>query len=138
MNYTIDTNKSLLDIELIHDYLSNQSYWAKGITKEKVEKVIKNSLCFGVYANDQQVGLARVVTDYVRMAYLADVFILKEHQGKGVGKQLMKVIMEYPALVDVSRWALLTKDAHGLYRQFGFVELSNPEWYMEIDRKLME
>lgn len=134
MNYTISTDNSLLDIILIHDYLSNQSYWAKGISKAKVEKAIKNSLCFGIYANGQQVGLARVVTDYVRMAYLADVFIIEDHKGKGLGKQLMKTIMEYPALAGVSRWALLTKDAHGLYRQFGFVEPPNPEWYMEFTR----
>ncbi len=134
MTYTISTDKSLLDLPLIHDYLSIQSYWAKGIEKEQVAKAIKHSLCFGVYADNKQIGLARVVTDYVRMAYLADVFILDSHQRKGLGKRLLKTIMEHPDLVAVSRWALLTKDAHGLYQQFGFVKPPNPEWYMEIKK----
>ena len=132
MTYKISTDKSLLDLPLIHDYLSNQSYWAKGIKKEQVAKALKHSLCFGVYANRQQVGLARVVTDYVRMAYLADVFILNPHKGKGLGKRLIKTIMKHPDLMDVSKWTLLTKDAHGLYQQFGFVKPSNLEWYMEL------
>ncbi len=131
MSYTINTDKSLLNRSVIHHYLSNISYWAKGISQAQVDKIINHSLCFGVYHQDQQVGFARVVTDYVRMAYLADVFILEEHQGVGVGKQLIETIMSYPDLAECSRWMLLTKDAHSLYQQYGFVEPPNPEWYME-------
>ena len=131
MSYTINTNKDQLDIKIIHNYLSNISYWSKGISLEKVQKTIAHSLCFGVYYEHQQVGFARVVTDYVRMAYLADVFIIDAQQGKGLGKQLMKEITEHPDLKEVSRWALLTKDAHGLYQQFGFESPRFPEMYME-------
>ena len=131
MPYSISTDKSKLNLPVIHHYLSNISYWAKDISLAQVQKAIDHSLCFGVYYKDQQIGLARVVTDYVRMAYLADVFIVEEHQGAGLGKQLIETILSYPDLVECSRWALLTKDAHGLYQQYGFVEPSNPEWYME-------
>ena len=131
MSYSISTDKSRLDLSAIHHYLSNISYWAKGIRLEQVQKAIDNSLCFGVYYNNQQIGLTRVITDYVRMAYLADVFILEEHQGHGLGKQLIETIMNHPDLAGCSRWMLLTKDAHGLYQQYGFVEPSHPEWYME-------
>ena len=131
MDYTISTDKSLLNLSVIHHYLSNVSYWAKGINEAQVRKVINHSLCFGVYDKEQQIGFARVVTDYVRMAYLADVFIVKEYQGKGLGKQLIETIMSYPDLAECSRWMLLTKDAHGLYQQYGFVEPPKPEWYME-------
>ncbi len=131
MSYTISTDKSLLDLSVIHNYLSNISYWAKGISLAQVQKAVDNSLCFGVYHNEQQIGLARVVTDYVRMAYLADVFILEEYRGKELGKQLIETILSYPDLAGCSRWMLLTHDAHGLYKQYGFVEPPNPEWYME-------
>lgn len=131
MAYTISTDKSQIDITAVHSYLSNKSYWAKGIKLSQVAKAIEHSLCFGVYYNKQQIGLARVVTDFVRMAYLADVFIMEVHQGKGLGKRLMTTIMEHPDLQGVSRWILLTRDAHGLYKQYGFVEPPNPEWYME-------
>ena len=131
MSYSISIDKSKLDLPAIHHYLSNISYWAKGISLEQVQKAVDNSLCFGVYYKEQQIGLARVVTDYVRMAYLADVYILEEHQGHGLGKQLIETIMTHPDLAGCSRWMLLTKDAHGLYQQYGFVEPPNPEWYME-------
>lgn len=136
MSYTISTDKSLLNLPIIHNYLSNVSYWAKGVSLAQVQKAVDNSLCFGVYYKGQQIGLARVVTDYVRMAYIADVFILEEHQGAGLGKQLIETILTYPDLAECTRWMLLTKDAHGLYQQYGFVEPSNPEMYMERTGKV--
>jgi len=109
MSYTISTDKSLLDLSVIHNYLSNISYWAKGISLAQVQKAVDNSLCFGVYHNEQQIGLARVVTDYVRMAYLADVFILEEYRGKELGKQLIETILSYPDLAGCSRWMFQPK-----------------------------
>lgn len=129
--YTIQTDKALLDIDLIYDYLSNISYWAKGISKEEVKTAIENSLCFGIYHAQQQVGFARVVSDFARMAYLADVFVVPSHQGNGLGKLLIQHIKSYPELSRMPRWMLITQDAHGLYKQFGFTELSKPEMYME-------
>jgi len=131
MNYKISTNKSLIDTAVVHNYLSNASYWSKGISLDKVQKCIAHSLCFGIYQDTQQVGFARVVTDYVRMAYIADVFILEAHQGKGLGKQLIKTIVEHPELKEVAKWFLLTADAHGLYEQYGFTMPKKPEMYME-------
>lgn len=126
-SFSISTDKSLLQPHVIQDYLAKQSYWAQGIPIELVEQAIEHSLCFGVYKEKKQVGFARVVTDYVSMAYLADVFILPDYQGNGLGKQLMKTIMSYPDLQAVRRWLLYTLDAHGLYRQFGFTTESHPE-----------
>ena len=127
-NYFISNDKTKLDIIMIHDFLSNRSYWAKGRPIEKVRRCIKNSLCFGLYEEDgKQVGFARVVTDYAVFAWIMDVFILESHRGQGLGKMLMKHIMEYPALQDLRRWGLGTEDAHGLYKQFGFGPLTKPE-----------
>ena len=131
----ISTNKQKLDIQLIHNYLSNESYWAKGRSLETVQRSIENSLCFGVYTENSQVGFARVITDYAVFAWLLDVFILPEYQGKGYGKKLVKAIITHPDLQGLRRWGLGTDDAHELYKQFGFTSLQKPENMMEILNK---
>jgi GNAT superfamily N-acetyltransferase len=132
MNITISTDKSKLDIPLIHKYLSEDSYWAKKIPLNIVERAIENSLNFGVYDGEKQVGFARITTDYASFAYLADVFILPDYRGHGLSKQLIKHIVEYPDLQGFRRWMLGTADAHELYRKYGFKELANPSRFMEI------
>lgn len=118
---------------MIHDYLSKRSYWAQNRSLEKVKKSIEHSLCFGIYNKEnKQIGFARVVTDYAVFAWILDLFILEDYQGKGGGKMLMKAIMETPELQDLHRWGLGTRDAHGLYKQFGFEELLRPDVLMEI------
>ncbi|MBL7723971.1 MAG: GNAT family N-acetyltransferase [Chitinophagaceae bacterium] len=121
--FMISTDPALLNVDVIHDYLSNQSYWAQNIPKEVVQKSIINSLSFGLYFKGQQIGFARLVTDKATFAYLADVFILKEHQGKGLSKWLMEIIQSHPELQGLRRWMLGTRDAHGLYEQFGWTVL---------------
>jgi GNAT superfamily N-acetyltransferase len=130
-NFTVSTDKSKLNIELIHEFLS-KSYWAAGRTREAIERSIKNSLCFGIYNGNDQVGFARVLTDFTVFAYLADVFILEAYRGAGLGKKLIGTILSYPELKTIKRWMLATSDAHGLYSQFGFKGLSQPEKYMEL------
>jgi GNAT superfamily N-acetyltransferase len=122
-DYHISTDPSLLDTDVIHSYLSLESYWAMNIPRETVERSIKNSLCFGVYHQQKQIGFTRVITDKATFAYLADVFILQEHRGKGLSKWLMETIHAYPELQGLRRWMLGTKDAHGLYKQFGWIPL---------------
>lgn len=129
--YTISTDNGRLDIPVIHDFISNQSYWALGRKIETVQRALDNSLNFGLYKNNQQIGFARVVTDYCTFAWLADVFIVDEYRGQGLSKWLMEVITNHPDLTDLRRWVLATRDAHGLYRQFGFSELLQPERWME-------
>ncbi|MEQ1677936.1 MAG: GNAT family N-acetyltransferase [Chitinophagaceae bacterium] len=121
--YIISTDTALLSIEVIHNYLSKESYWAANIPLEVVKKSISNSLCFGVYDNDIQIGFARLVTDKATFAYLADVFIIEEHRKKGLSKWLMEVIQYHPELQGLRRWMLGTRDAHGLYEQFGWTVL---------------
>lgn len=132
--YTISTDQELLDVAIIHQYLSEQSYWAQGIGREQVEQSLRFSLCFGVYRDDTvpllQVGMARIITDYSTYAYLSDVFILPEFQGQGLGKWLVTTIFEHPDLQSIRRWALYTKDAHELYRRFGFDAEEVPQRYM--------
>ncbi len=129
--FVISTDKSRLNISLIHEFLDKKSYWAKGRSLAIVKKSIENSLCFGVYMNDKQIGFARVVTDYAVFAWLMDVFIVEEYRKQGLGKLLMKTIMEYQDLQDVHRWGLGTNDAHELYKKYGFKNLSKPENMME-------
>lgn len=137
--YFISTESAWLDLELIHHFLSEHSYWARGIPRDVVARSIANSLCFGVYSSRksalghgrQQVGFARVTTDRATFAYLADVFILPEHRGRGLSKQLMEAILAHPDLQGLRRWMLATADAHELYRRFGFAELSNPDRFMQ-------
>ena len=134
MEYTISTDKNLLDVGLIHRYLSEDSYWAKNIPKAVVEKAIGHSLCFGIYQETAQIGFARVITDRATFAYLADVFVLTGHRGKGLSKWLMEEIMAHPDLQGLRRFMLATSDAHGLYAQFGFKALDAPERIMQINR----
>ncbi|TDI78599.1 MAG: N-acetyltransferase [Caldithrix sp.] len=131
--YFISTDQSKLNYEVVHNFITN-SYWAKGISFADVKKGIENSLAFGVYKQDSQIGFARVITDYSRLAHLADVFILKEYRGLGLGKWLMENIMNHPELQRIKEWTLVTDDAHDLYRQFGFQNLKNPEIYMELKK----
>ena len=129
--YTISTNRERLNVSLIHDFLSNTSYWAKGRSLEIVQHSIENSLNFGVYKGDEQVGFARVVTDYATFAWLADVFVLDAHRGHGLSKWLIEVIVTHPQLQGFRRWVLATRDAQELYRRFGFTELNDPQRWME-------
>jgi len=130
-NYLVTTDPARLDKEFIHGYLT-RSYWSEGISRNVVERGIANSLCFGVYEGDQQVGFARVITDYATFVYLADVFIIESHRGKGLSKFLMKCIISDSRLQGFRRWLLGTRDAHGLYAQYGFKPLAKPERFMEI------
>lgn len=136
--YNISTDKNKMDIDFIHAFLTS-SYWAEGISKEIISKSIGGSLCFGLYFKEnanlpsgRQVGFARMITDGATFAYLADVFIDETHRGKGLSKWLMEVILSYPDLQGLRRIMLGTKDAHGLYTQFGFVSLNTPERWMQI------
>ncbi len=130
-NFLISTNPSKIDVDAVHAYLV-RSYWAEGIPREVVERSIKWSLCFGVYDGAKQIGFARVITDRATYAYIGDVYILEEYRGKGLSKWLMLCIKGHPDLQGLRRWALATRDAHGLYKQFGFTELKAPERWMEI------
>lgn len=129
--YVISTDKNRLDVLLIHDFLSRTAYWAQGRTLDVVKRSLENSLNFGLFQGNKQIGFARVVTDYATFAWLADVFILDEHRGRGLGKWLIEVINAHPQLQGLRRWVLATRDAHDLYRQFGFNELIQPGSYME-------
>ena len=131
----ISTEKKRLDVALIHRFLSEESYWAKNIPRDLVETSIANSLCFGAYDGDAQVGFARVITDYATFAYVGDVFVVATHRGAGVGKELMAAITAHPSLQRLRRWHLLTRDAHRLYEQFGFQVPPLPEWHMERTKK---
>lgn len=126
----ISTDKNKLQIEVIHQFLT-ETYWAKGRTIDEVKKTIDNCLCFGVYIKDKQIGFARLATDYTIFAYLMDVFILPEYRGKGYSKELMDAIIKEPKLASCKTWMLKTADAHGLYKPFGYTELSHPEKVME-------
>jgi GNAT superfamily N-acetyltransferase len=128
--YYISTDKSRLDLAVIHNFLTT-SYWAAGIPIETMKKSLEHSLNFGVYEEGKQVGFARVITDYATFAYIGDVFILEGYRGQGLSKWLMQVIADHAELQDLRRWVLLTRDAHGLYRKTGFMEPVNPERYME-------
>ena len=128
---TFSTDKSKLDPSVIHAFLT-ESYWSKGCSMNNVLRRIENAWCFGVFNNDQQIGFARVITDKATFAYIADVFILENYRGQGLSKQLMAFILEQPDLQNLKRWLLATRDAHGLYAQFGFTPLSHPEVWMDI------
>jgi GNAT superfamily N-acetyltransferase len=132
-NFHISTHQSLLDIKGIHAYLS-RSYWAEGIPIETVAKSIRESICFGLFDGSRQIGFARVITDKTTFAYLCDVYVLETHQGHGLGTWLMETVCSHPDLKDLRRFVLVTRDAHGLYKKFGFTELAVPARYMEIVR----
>ena len=131
--YQISTDARRFDLALIHDFLRS-SYWAQDIPRDVVERAIENSLCFGAFIEERQVGFARVITDRATFAYLADVFVVPEHRGRGVAKLLLRMILAHPDLQGLRRMLLATKDAHGLYAPFGFEPLSHPEEYMTIHR----
>ncbi|MEC4089309.1 GNAT family N-acetyltransferase [Pseudoalteromonas rubra] len=132
--YTISCDPKRLNFDLIHDFISD-SYWAKEIPREVMKKAIEHSLCFGVYTDTaEQVGFARMITDKATFAYLADVFIVESHRGKGLSKQLVDTIMQHPDLQGLRRIMLATKDAHGLYAQFGFKTPDDPSILMQICR----
>ncbi len=118
--YEISIDKKRLDLAMVHDFLANQSYWAKDIPFEVMKRSIENALCFGVFHQGRQVGFARVVTDYATVAYVGDVFIIGPYRGRGLGKRLVKAIVDHPGLEGLRLWFLGTKDAHDLYRKFGF------------------
>jgi GNAT superfamily N-acetyltransferase len=130
-NYVISTDNTRLDVSVIYDFLSNDSYWAQGRSLELVKRSLENSLNFGVFDCNSQIGFARVVTDYATFAWLADVFIVDEHRGEGLSVWLMEVVTTHPRLQGLRRWVLATLDAHELYRKFGFNELSQPARWME-------
>lgn len=130
--YNISSNPKKLDIKLIHKYLSEESYWAKNIPFNIVKKAIKNSLCFGVYKEEKQIGFARVITDKASFAYLADVFILSEHRNKGLAKWLMAIIHAHPKLQGLRRWMLATRDAHSLYEKFGWIPVTDTKKFMQF------
>lgn len=129
--FSISTDRAHLDLDVIHGFLT-ESYWAREVPREVVARSIENSLCFGVYRGEQQVGFARVISDYATFAYIADVFILEEFREHGLGKWLIGCIMNHPDLQDLRRWSLVTRDAHELYSQFGFERLKAPERWMEL------
>jgi GNAT superfamily N-acetyltransferase len=133
--YEISTDPSRLQLDAIHAYLT-RSYWSPGIPKEVVARAIANSVCFGLYdlqgPTDTQVGFARVVTDKASFAYLADVYVLEEHRRQGLSKRLVEAVLGHPELQGMRRFLLATKDAHGLYAQFGFKPPARPENFMEI------
>lgn len=128
-NYCISTDKTRLNLDAIHTALDD-TYWAHGRTRELVATSLDHSRCFGVYDQHGQVGLARVVTDYATFGYFCDVYILAEHRGHGLGKWLIETIVTYPDFVRIRRLLLATRDAHGLYQQFGFTPLDRPERFM--------
>lgn len=129
--YVISTDRARLDLNMIHDFLTNSSYWAVGRKLETVRRSIEHSLSFGLYDDERQIGFARVVTDYATFAWMADVFVLEEARGLGLGTWLVEVILAHPELQGFRRWTLATKDAHEIYRKFGFSELKRPERWME-------
>lgn len=133
-DYELSTDAARLQPAVVHDYLANHSYWAKGIPLEMVERSLKNSLCFGLYHGANQIGFARVVTDRATFAYLADVFVLPDHRGRGLSQWLVESILAHPDLQGLRRWMLGTADAHGLYAQFGFTPLRHPDRFMELAR----
>lgn len=131
-NISVNTDATLLDINFVQSFLENDSYWARERSLEQTKTAIQNSICFGVYDGDKQIGFARVISDKATFAYLGDVFIVSEYQGRGIGKMLMAAIIEHPELQGLRRWILATRDAHGLYEQFGFHGLKFPERWMEL------
>jgi len=130
--YIFSTDPARLDREMIYDFLNN-CYWARGIPKEVVSRSIEHSLCFGIYdGTGAQIAFGRVISDFATIAYLGDVFVLESHRGRGLSKWMMECITQHPALQGLRRWILLTRDAHGLYSQFGFTPLHKPDRYMEL------
>ena len=134
-NLLVSDDPSKIDLDAVHAFLT-LSYWAQGIPREVVRRAVENSLCFGVYERDgeksRQIGFARVITDRATYAYLADVYILETHRGKGLARWLMECLLGHPDLQGMRRWGLVTRDAHGLYEKYGFRPLANPSRHLEL------
>ena len=130
--FCISTDRARLDTCAIHHFLSTQSYWSKNIPFSRVEAAIAHSLNFGLYQKENQIGFARIISDFSTMAYLADVYVLPEFRGRGLSKWLIQSIMDYPELQGLRRWILATKDAHGLYQQFGWKPVADPDRWLEV------
>ena len=126
----VSCDRARIDVDAVHRFLSQESYWANGVAREVVERSIEHSLPFGAFEGDALVGFARVITDRATFAYVADVFVLPSHRGRGVSKAIMAAIAAHPELQGLRRWHLVTRDAHGLYAQFGFEPLDAPERHM--------
>lgn len=135
MTVEITTDRARMDVDAIHRYLANESYWAANIPRPLLERALDHSLCFAALDGGALIGFARVVTDHATFAYLADVFVVATHRGRGVSKQIMEAIRTHPELQNLRRWHLVTRDAHGLYAQYGFGELASPERHMELTKK---
>jgi GNAT superfamily N-acetyltransferase len=132
--YEISTDPQRLDVDRIHRFLSTEAYWSPGVAREVVERSIAGSLPFGVYTDGgEQVGFARVVTDYATFAWIADVFVVQEHRGRGLGKRLVEAILSHGDLKGLRRWMLGTADAHELYRRYGFDELRDVRRFMALE-----
>lgn len=131
-NILYSDNKGLLQLDVIHNYLSKESYWSKAVPMDIVKRAMEGSVCFAAYDNGKQIAYARVITDGATFGYLADVFVLESHRGKGISKHLMKFIMAHPSFKGFRRFMLATKDAHSLYEKFGFKQMATPDRFMEI------
>ncbi|HEY8732971.1 MAG TPA: GNAT family N-acetyltransferase [Puia sp.] len=134
-DYCISTDKTKLDLKAIHAFLSTKAYWCLNISYETVKKAAENSLNFGIYNNNKQIGYARIISDFSTIAYLGDLYIIDEFRGIGLSKWLMETIMSHSELQGLRRWILLTGDAHGLYRQFGWTDIADPAKWMELHNK---
>jgi N-acetylglutamate synthase-like GNAT family acetyltransferase len=130
--FTISCDPERLDLDVVHGFLAGESYWSRGIARDRLERAIRNSLCFGLYDRDSQVGFARVITDRATFAYLCDVFVLESHRGRGLGQWLLETMRTHPDLAGLRRWALLTRDAHPFYERLGWNRPALPEMYMEM------
>ena len=131
-DFLITTDKNEIDVVAVYDFLSKKSSWSKNIPLETVKTSIENSLNFGLFHNNKQIGYARVISDFATIAYLGDVYVLEEYRGKGLSKKLMDEIMQHPSLQHLRRWILLTTTAKWLYQKYNFTDLTNPDWYMEL------
>jgi GNAT superfamily N-acetyltransferase len=130
--FSVSTDRRRLDVDRIHAYLSQRSYWAKGIPRAVVERSIENSIAFGLHGEAGMIGFGRVISDRATFAYLSDIYVEEEFRGRGLSKLIVRAMKEHPAFAGIRRWSLVTRDAHALYRQFGFVEAAKPKSYMEI------
>ena len=131
-DYLISTDPDKLDLDKIHAFLSLESYWAEGISRERLNTAIEHSLPFGIYHDDVQIGFARAISDFSTFAYLADVYIDEDYRGRGLSKLLLEAVLAHPRLIRLRRWMLGTRDAHGLYAQLGFIPLEEPARWMEL------
>jgi GNAT superfamily N-acetyltransferase len=135
MSVTISMERARMDVAAIHAFLSQESYWAKNVPRDVVQRALEHSLCVGAFDGDAQVGFARAITDYATFAYVADVYVLSSHRGQGLSKRLVDALVSHPDLHRIRRWHLVTRDAHALYAQFGFHALDAPERHMMKVRK---